>query len=122
MVNYVLRHSDARAVRPYEVGTAYFDTPSMTARMRTQSVVIVAVTSCHDMTTYIINHYVSSRYTQQQCSKHSGRLLGGVEAICISKTPSTYENLVILKKLIGSLFFYSLKISIFASRLITNYD
>ena len=28
MVNSTLQHTDARAVRPYEVGTAYFDTPS----------------------------------------------------------------------------------------------
>ena len=30
MINRVLRQSDARAVRPYEVGHAYFDTPSTT--------------------------------------------------------------------------------------------
>ena len=28
MVNRALRYTDARAVRPYEVGTANFDTPS----------------------------------------------------------------------------------------------
>ena len=30
MVNSALQHTDARAVRPYEVGTANFDTPSTT--------------------------------------------------------------------------------------------
>ena len=30
MVNSALQHTDARAVRPYEVGSANFDTPSTT--------------------------------------------------------------------------------------------